>query len=72
MDVIFWVIFGFVLGIAVTLFIQSIRTVYGVLRIDKKNPEKELYRFDIDNLEVLDKKKRIVLKIDHNADLTQN
>ena len=72
MDVLFWVIFGFVLGIAVTLFVQSIRTVYGVLRIDKKNPEKELYRFDIDDLEVLDKKKRIVLKIDHNADLTQN
>ena len=72
MDVIFWVVFGFILGIAVTLFVQSIRTVYGVLRIDKKNPEKELYRFDIDDLEALDKKKRIVLRIDHNADLTQN
>ena len=44
---------------------------FGVLRIDHSNPEKDVYRFEIDKLESLSSKKKIVLKIDNNADLSQ-
>lgn len=42
----------------------------GVLRIDQSNPEKDLYRFDINDLESLSKKKYIVIRIDNKADLS--
>lgn len=44
---------------------------FGVLRIDHSNPEKDVYRLEIDKLENLSSKKKIVLKIDNNADLSQ-
>lgn len=44
---------------------------FGVLRIDHSNPEKDMYRFEIDKLESLSSKKKIVLKIDNDADLSQ-
>ena len=43
----------------------------GTLRIDHSNPEKDVYRFEIDDIENLHKKKFIVLKIDNDADLSQ-
>lgn len=54
-----------------TLLIALRHDGAGVLRIDHSNPEKDMYRFEIDDLENLSKKRRIVLKIDHNADLSQ-
>lgn len=51
--------------------ICRIRPAFGVLRIDRSNPKKDLYRLDIDDLSRLSKKKRIVLKVDNNADLSQ-
>lgn len=47
------------------------QSITGTLRIDHSNPEKDLYRFDIDDLDKLDKQKFVKLKIDHNADLSQ-
>lgn len=44
----------------------------GTLKIDHSNPEKDVYRLEIDNLDSLDSKTRIILKVDDNADLTQN
>ena len=43
----------------------------GTLRIDKSDPKKDRYRLDIDNLDGLSKRKRIVIRIDNNADLSQ-
>lgn len=43
----------------------------GTLKIDSSNPEKDVYRFEIDDLDKLSKKSRIVLKVDRNADLSQ-
>lgn len=43
----------------------------GTLRIDHSNPGKDTYRFEIDDLNTLGKSKRIVLKVDNNADLSQ-
>lgn len=61
---------GSIVGILIGAF-TSPYTAHGVLRIDHNNSEKDLYRFEIDDLESLDTKTQIVLKIDHNADLTR-
>ncbi len=53
------------------LCIAYINRTYGTLRIDHSNPEKDVYRFDIDDLDSLAKKKRIILLVDNNADLSQ-
>lgn len=67
-----------VVGIIVAALISSLTTIIvmhfrcgtGTLRIDHSNPKKDLYRFDIDDLDQLNKKKRLILTIDHNADLS--
>lgn len=59
-------IFGLIMGIVFTKFRSS-----GTLRIDHSNLEKDIYRLDINDLDGLDKKKYIVLMIDHHADLSQ-
>jgi hypothetical protein len=43
----------------------------GTLRIDHSNPEKDVYRFEIDKLDSLSKRHRVILKIDNDADLSQ-
>lgn len=52
--------------------IYYIKRTCGTLKIDHSNPEKDVYRFDVDDLDSLAKKKRIVLKVDNNADLSHN
>ena len=51
--------------------IVYINRTCGTLRIDHSNPEKDVYRFDISDLTALTKKKRIILSVDNNADLSQ-
>jgi hypothetical protein len=63
---------GIVIGLIIAVIFAKVRTIHGILRIDYSDPEKDRYRFDIDNLDILPKKKRIVLKVDANADLSQN
>lgn len=67
-----WLLVGFVTGSVMTRVLYSIRTAHGVLKIDRKYSEKEKYLFDIHDLDVLARRKRIVLKIDNDADLSQN
>lgn len=43
----------------------------GVLKIDCSNPQKDVYRIVLSDLSRLSKKKRIVLKVDPRADLSQ-
>ena len=43
----------------------------GTLKIDHSNPEKDLYRFEIDKIEDLSERRVLILKIDNNADLSQ-
>ena len=62
------------MGVAVTLIIgfsKLLTTARGTLKIDQSNPEKDLYLFEIDDLDELSKKKRILLNIDRNANLSQ-
>ena len=65
-------ILGFIFGIVITIIVVMNKTANGILKIDHSNPEKDVYRFDINDLDKLNKKNRIVLKIDHHADLSQN
>lgn len=62
---------GLLAGIAISIIFHGMQRTSGTLRIDRSNPEKDVYRFDIDKLDNLHEKKRIVLKIDPNADLSQ-
>ena len=55
---------SFLAGVGVCTAAQLLKTPVGKLVIDNTNPEKTLYNFNIDNLEVLDNKKRLVLKIE--------
>lgn len=49
------------------------RSTMGTLKIDHSDPEKDRYLFDLgDNLDKLSKKKRIILKVDNNADLSHD
>lgn len=43
----------------------------GTLRIDHSNPEKDVYRIELDDFDNLSRKKRVVLIVDNNADLSQ-
>lgn len=72
MEYAIWIFVGMAVSTLTTLLI---RKVYyrkeGVLQIDHSDPEKDVYRFVIDNIDDLSKKKYIVLKVDNNADLSQ-
>lgn len=54
---------GAIVGFLVATLIDLSKSSYGVLRIDDTDPDKKLYRFEINNLKTLDKHDRITLKI---------
>ena len=53
------------------IVILKMRKTCGTLQIDHKG-KNELYRFEIDDLDGLSKKKYVRLKVDNNADLSQH
>lgn len=61
---------GIVIGIVLGIIFSSVRECHGILRIDRSD-EKDLYRFEIDNLDILKNKKSITLKIDNNANIRE-
>lgn len=63
---------GIFIGTIMGRFILTRRVSSGTLKIDHSNPEKDKYLFVIDGeLDQLSKKKKILLKVDNNADLSQ-
>ena len=65
-------IFGLLIGSVITNLIIDLRTADGTLKIDHSNPEKDTYLFEVnDSLDKLGSKKRLVLQIDNEADLSQ-
>lgn len=66
-------IIGIVIYAIVSAIYDAIRYAWGTLQIDHSNPVKDVYRFNIDEkyLDKMSKKQRVILKIDHNADLSQ-
>ena len=64
-------IIGAIIGAIIYAVTQKIFVAHGILRIDHSDPEKDLYRFEIENLDKLNKRSYVELKIDHHADLSQ-
>ena len=62
---------GIVVGIIMTRLILQVSSAKAVLRIDHSNLEKDIYRLDLDTV-CSTKKKTLLLKIDHNANFTNN
>lgn len=54
---------GAIVGFLGATLIDLSKSSYGVLRIDDTDPDKKLYRFEINDLKTLDKHDRITLKI---------
>ena len=65
-------IVGFIFGFCIMGIVRKLRGVSGTLKIDRHDPEKDVYRLEIDNLDDLSKKKIVVLKVDTKANLSQN
>lgn len=70
----FWGMFvGIVIGLVWSTICYVGQVAFGTLRIDRSNPDKDIYRYDIrGDITDLPKKKKIVLRIDPNADLSQD
>ena len=58
-------ILGFILG-----WLYPRKTV-GTLKIDHSDQKKDRYQFEIPNLDILDKKTEISLRVDHDSNLSQ-
>ena len=58
-------------GSIVTVLIIFLKSVRGTLRIDHSDPNKDMYRIELDDLDVLTRKKLVILDIDHHANLSQ-
>lgn len=64
-------VIGCLLGGIITNFVKR-RRAMGILRIDMHNPDKVIYRIEVNDLSQLPYKSYIYLKIDKNANLSQN
>lgn len=64
---------GLVIGVILTLFIQSLRKPDGVLNIDHTNPEKDIYLFVFNKNAYykIKAKMRLVIEVNDEADLSQ-
>ena len=71
MNMYMWIAVGAISALIIKDIIFYIINKVGTLKIDHSDPEKDIYRIDINNLDKLSKKKLIILKIDNNADLSQ-
>ena len=69
---VFWFVLGAFVSALGSCIIDRIRSARGVLRVDHSNPQKDLYLFEIDDIEKINKKKYVNLKIDHNAKLSHD
>ena len=65
---------GVVVGVILSYIAYTVHTIFGcvgVIKIDHSNPDKDIYRLELKELDDLPKQKYIVLKVDNNADLSQ-
>lgn len=70
LDVLLFLV-GVIVGVLITWIMYRLKTIHGILKIDTSNIEQDIYRICIDDLDNLSKKKRVVLKVDPNATLSQ-
>ena len=62
-----WFASGILFGAFLMYVGMKLKKKDGTLVIDQTNPSKDVMRFDIDNLDILYKKKKIILKVDKRA-----
>ncbi len=67
--VIFFV--GVIVGLIVAVSFSRWRPD-GRLKIDRSKPDKDIYRLEIENLDMLDRKSMITLRVDHTSDFSHN
>ena len=68
------IIIGLTLFVAGAIFYRFIWlriSNAGTLLIDRSNPEKDIFRFDVDNFDNLNKKRWVVLRVNGRANLTR-
>lgn len=70
-EIVLWFMLGAVIGAIVANLMYMRDSGFGVLKVDKSNPEKDVYRFDIYDLDGLAKRKYVTLRVDKTADLSQ-
>lgn len=64
-------VISMIIGAIVGCMLMKAYLTKGVLQIDKNDPERDVYRLCIDELESLDRKKYVMLKVDKHANVTQ-
>lgn len=58
-----FLLLGFVIGVvAAIIFVSQFKD--GVLKIDTSDPDKDLYLFEVDDLDNLSHRKQIILKVE--------
>ena len=70
MDYLILFVCSFVSSI-VTMIVMYLTSARGTLRIDQTKKKKDVYRIEINNLEDLSRKKRVILDVDNSAILSQ-
>lgn len=70
-ELVFGIFIGAFLMAVIYTIVRVIQTSSGTLLIDHSNPEKDVYRFQINDLDKLSKKREVRLRVDNNADLSQ-
>lgn len=63
-------VLGLIIGGVIVRIIHIRNTAVGVLLIDHSDPERDIYQINIENLDILSKKKQVVLKVNNTAKLT--
>lgn len=65
-------IIGVISGIVACMIAQKFRKTIGTLKIDMSDPEKDVYRLEIDNLDAIPNMKYIRLRVDTTSELAQD
>lgn len=57
---------GVLIGVIIGLIIEALKTSVGILIIDETDPNTDVYRIEIEDLDKLANNKRVILKISNS------
>ena len=60
---------GMVVGVILSYIAHTTFGCFGAIKIDHTNPDKDIYRLELKELDDLPKQKYIVLKVDNNDEI---
>lgn len=70
LDFLFWFTIGNVFGSCISAIIYKRMKAFGILRIEHPEPEIDVYRIEVDNFDILTKKKKVILWIKDESNLS--